>query len=74
VIPGDFDNDKDVDQYDFGRFQACFSGPGIDQLDPLCGPATLDPDTDVDEADFAIFAACLTGPGVQGDPDCAQGG
>lgn len=74
VIPGDFDNDKDVDQYDFGRFQACFSGSGIDQFDPLCGPATLDPDTDVDQADFAIFAACLTGPGVQGDPDCAQGG
>jgi hypothetical protein len=73
VIPGDFDNDKDVDQYDFGRFQACLSGPGNEQKDPLCAPAKLDPDTDVDKDDFAIFSACLTGQDMEGDPDCGLG-
>lgn len=73
VIPGDFDNDKDVDQADFGRFQACLSGSGFDQPDPLCSPARLDVDNDVDQSDFAIFFRCISGSGVQGDPDCDRG-
>lgn len=74
VIPGDFDHDKDVDQADFGRFQACFSGSGIEQADSSCTRARLDVDNDVDQRDFEMFAGCMTGSGVQGDPDCAQGG
>ncbi len=72
VIPGDFDGDKDVDQVDFGHFQACLTGSGYEQNDPLCRKARLDPDTDVDQADFTLFAGCMTGSGVQGSPDCAQ--
>jgi hypothetical protein len=74
VIPGDFDNDKDVDQADFGRFQACYTGNGYEQTEPSCAKARLDYDNDVDQADFTLFAACMTGPGVQGTPECAQGG
>ncbi len=74
VIPGDFDGDKDVDQADFGRFQACVSGSGIEQPDQACLPARLDYDNDVDSQDIELFTACLTGQGVQGAPDCAAGG
>jgi hypothetical protein len=34
-IPGDFDNDGDVDQADFGVFQRCLSGGGV-PADPNC--------------------------------------
>lgn len=74
VIPGDFDNDKDVDQVDFGRFQACLSGSGIEQPAQACLAARLDEDNDVDHLDYAIFERCMTGSGVQGDPGCATGG
>jgi hypothetical protein len=74
VVPGDFDGDGDVDQQDFGRFQACYSGDGYEQTDPACAKAKLDGDYDVDQLDFAIFAGCMSGPGVQGAPNCAQGG
>jgi len=69
--PVDFDQDGDVDQEDFGRFQACYSGPGIPQLDPNCAGARLDDDDDVDQADFEIFLTrCLSGPGVPADTAC----
>jgi hypothetical protein len=73
VFPGDFDHDTDVDQTDFGYFQACLTGNGYEQTDPLCGPAMLDADVDVDALDFDIFLRCLSGAGVPGDPTCAQG-
>lgn len=68
--PCDFDEDGDVDQFDFGRFQACFSGAGVDQLDPLCRGARLDADEDVDSEDFSLFLQCLSGPGRVADPAC----
>ena len=70
--PGDFDGDGDVDQEDFGQFQACLSGPGLEQDDPACEPALLDPDVDVDQDDFAIFEGCISGPNVPADPSCAD--
>jgi PKD repeat protein len=60
--PGDFDGDGDVDQENFGHFQACYSGSGKLQTDPGCLNARLDGDEDVDEEDFAIFQACMSGP------------
>ena len=71
MYPGDFDNDCDVDQTDFGLFQACYSGAGAIQELPECAPARLDTDEDVDPGDLAVFLACLSGPGVCTDPDCA---
>lgn len=70
VIPGDFDGDKDVDQADFGHFQACVSGSGIRQPEEACQAGDLDKDNDVDSADVGLFMGCLTGAGVQGNPDC----
>lgn len=67
---GDLDNDKDVDQGDYGLFQACLSGNGITQPDPACEYALLDDDDDVDADDFQIFMDCFTGPGVPSMPGC----
>jgi hypothetical protein len=74
AIPGDFDGDGDVDQEDFGRFQACYTGDGVAQTEPQCAGAVIDDDLDVDSGDFDIFRGCLSGPEIPGDPDCASGG
>jgi len=36
MLPGDFDRDGDVDQEDFGRFQACLTGRAVPVTDPNC--------------------------------------
>jgi hypothetical protein len=74
VVPrmGDFDNDGDVDQSDFGRFQACFTAPFVAQTDPECDEALLDGDSDVDQDDYAIFQACMSGADVPASPDCVD--
>jgi len=69
--PGDLDNDGDVDQEDFGRFQVCYTAPGVAQDNPACAYARLDGDVDVDLDDFAVFQNCISGPGVPGEPACA---
>jgi len=68
--PGDFDQDKDVDQTDFGFLQACMTGAGKGPPAGGCGKADLDFDHDVDQDDFGIFQACSSGPAVQADPTC----
>lgn len=68
----DQDRDGDVDQKDFGLFQACFTGPGIEQTSPACYRARLDPDTDVDQDDFAVFRGCLSGPGAPVGAGCTE--
>jgi len=70
AAPGDMDRDNDVDQEDFGLFQACISGPSIPQGDPACADARLDNDSDVDQADMMLFFGCLSGPEVSADWDC----
>ena len=67
LAPGDMDRDGDVDQEDFGLFQACLSGTGAQY--PLgCGDADLHTDGDVDEDDWAVFQSCMAGPNVP--PGC----
>jgi len=71
--PADHDRDGDVDQSDFGHFQACYSGAFVPQNDPNCRDAMLEGgDDDVDAQDFAVFMQCLAGPGVAADPLCAS--
>jgi hypothetical protein len=70
-IPGDMNQDGDVDQEDFGVFQVCLSGPGVPQPDAACTGAQLDGDNDVDNDDFGIFQGCFSGPHVPGDASCA---
>ena len=65
--PADLDRDSDVDQEDFGHFQACLSGSG--QPPPAgCDDADLDADGDVDQADFSTFSSHLAGADVP--PGC----
>lgn len=67
----DFDRDGDVDQVDFGVFQACLSGSGFPQTNPACIEARLDGDEDVDQDDFGLFQGCMSGAHVPADPKCA---
>lgn len=68
----DFDEDGDVDQQDFGRFQACYTGPGVAQNAHNCFNAKLDGDDDVDIGDFGVFQRCMTGEDRPADPNCAD--
>jgi hypothetical protein len=74
TIPGDFDDDGDVDQEDFGHMQSCLTGPTVPQTDPACRTADLNHDDngDVSQLDLTLFLRCFTGPGIQGDPMCAN--
>ncbi|MHC4671498.1 MAG: hypothetical protein ACYTBZ_03340 [Planctomycetota bacterium] len=58
--PGDFDEDLDVDQEDFGVFQACLSGD-TRPYEAGCEDADLDTDGDVDLDDFVEFLSCMNG-------------
>jgi Tol biopolymer transport system component len=72
VAPADLDKDGDVDQVDFGLFQACQSGQSVPQPDPTCTGALLDEDSDVDVYDTMIFLGCMSGQGVPADVYCAE--
>jgi len=69
--PADFDQDGDVDDDDYGHFEACASGPAIEQNDPSCEDADLDGDSDVDQSDFGVFQRCISGPDKLANPACA---
>ena len=60
AIPGDLDQDGDVDLADFLAFTRCFSGPGL-TAEEACRRADLDGDSDVDLADLIQFQAHLNG-------------
>mgnify|MGYP001348422294 FL=1 len=68
AVPGDFDDDQDVDQEDFGLWQACVTGPDIPQEDPACARMKLDADSDVDLDDLKIIEPCQTGPAIPAVP------
>jgi hypothetical protein len=71
-LPADLDQDGDVDQQDFGLFQICVSGQGVNQTNPGCAHARLDTDQDVDDDDATVFVGCMSGPSVPGDPACTN--
>jgi CubicO group peptidase (beta-lactamase class C family) len=66
----DLDADGDVDQEDFGRFQACLTDHSHPQIPPECIPANLNGDDVIDQADFVLFYGCISGPGVLADAGC----
>jgi hypothetical protein len=70
-VKPDMDHDGDVDQVDFGLFQACYSGPFVAQDLPACQQAKFDEDTDVDLDDTTVFLDCFMGPGTYANPACA---
>jgi len=71
----DTDGDLDVDQADFGAWQACFTGQG-GGVPEGCAcfdrpePGFPDGDIDVDLTDLDAFEACASGPAVPVDPAC----
>ena len=69
-VVADRDRDGDVDQSDFGCFQACLTGAAVAQHDPSCQWARLDSDGDVDAADLNLFIGCASGPDVRANTDC----
>ncbi len=70
-VPGDFDGDGDVDMDDFGRFQACLTGPNAGPPPDGCERARLSGNDHVDRNDLLLFLGCMTGAAIPGDPDCA---
>lgn len=70
--PADMDHDGDVDQDDFGMFQACQTGLAVPQDDDDCQDAKLDGDEDVDEFDLDIWLGCVSGAQIASDPFCDQ--
>lgn len=79
----DIDNDGDVDQSDFGRWQLCYTGAGQLWQDPVCDcfdrddvnnnnqyGRISDGDGDLDLDDFAAFQVCLSGPNVPAAKNC----
>jgi hypothetical protein len=73
----DLDGDMDVDQGDFGLFQACFTGPVgtvVDGCKCADRPEENFPTAagDVDACDMDVFNACAdtSGPTIQVDPAC----
>jgi hypothetical protein len=69
-VLGDYDNDFDVDQSDFGHFQRCLTGShGCSPADG-CEWTDFDHDGHVDSDDFEIFKGCQSGPNVPLDLGC----
>jgi hypothetical protein len=60
-MPGDFDDDGDVDLTDFGAFQLCFTGSDGGPVGPECEPGDFDGDGDVDLTDFGSYQLAFTG-------------
>lgn len=58
----DFDADGDVDQKDFGVFQACYLSDPV--ANPRCAKQNLDGDGDIDIDDYWLFYYCANGPEV----------
>ncbi len=71
-VPGDFDDDRDVDMDDFAVLQACLSGSGQAPTGAGCAEADLDHDQDVDKVDLGLFVNCFSGASIIGEPDCLQ--
>jgi hypothetical protein len=65
----DQDDDSDVDQEDFGIWQACFTGTE-GTLAAGCGCADWDGNGRVDMADFDKFQICASGPTVMAAGSC----
>jgi len=71
IVASDYDGDGDVDQEDFGYFQACYSGTGV-PYGPGCAAADLSGNGAVDQHDMEIFQACMSGANIPPEPNCGQ--
>ena len=62
-VPGDFDQDCDVDLDDVDQFGSCFTGPDGGPVGAECAPGDFDGDGDVDCSDWDQFVMAWTGVG-----------
>lgn len=74
-VPGDLDDDNDVDGADVAVFSRCMTGAGIVAVPEGCGGqatniADLDGDGDADQDDFGIMQRCISGSYLPVDPAC----
>jgi hypothetical protein len=58
-VPGDCDDDGDVDLADYGDFASCLSGP-LDAAPSGCECSHFDADSDIDLRDLAEFQVVFT--------------
>lgn len=65
----DTDEDGDVDQTDFARLQACFTGVG-GGIPSGCGCLDHDGSGSIDSPDYDAFELCATGPGMPASVTC----
>jgi len=70
TVGPDLDGDTDVDQSDFGLFQACLSGTGVFP-EPGCEIADFNGDYFVDQNDYQFFQHCMSGTDVVAARTCA---
>jgi hypothetical protein len=68
VYKGDFDDDGDVDQEDFGVIQACLG----QQAEAACASANFDDYSTVSTYDLSVFRACLSGAGAAPPDGCIK--
>jgi hypothetical protein len=59
---GDFDGNGEVDLYDYGEFDLCFTGPDGGPIGRDCFEADFDLDYDVDCGDYGAFVQAWTDP------------
>lgn len=64
----DTDGDEDVDQSDFGRFQACY-GDIVTEVED-CACLDIDSNGEVDGGDFDYFMNCVSGPDLAATVTC----
>ena len=66
----DVDEDGDVDQDDFARFQTCYTGVAGGYDYPTCWRMDANDDGRVDQADLDAFEVCASGPTITADAAC----
>ncbi len=66
----DYDNDEDVDQADFARFQSCYTGSSQTIVDNQCRCFDSNNDNYIEQIDFVAFEKCASGAGIAADKAC----
>lgn len=60
-VPGDFDGDGDVDEFDVEAYFGCVTGPDAGPITAPCEVFDFDEDDDVDFGDFGVLQRVFTG-------------
>ncbi|MBI4578062.1 MAG: hypothetical protein HY718_00075, partial [Planctomycetes bacterium] len=72
AVPGDLDQDGDIDVNDATLFGTCLGGADVPISEPACASADLDGDGDADLSDYGLMQKCTSGPAVKAEPHCVN--